>query len=219
MFAPISETCRGVAARAKGMTMQRAGEKSSKIARLGKEVLRQRSASAAIEFAMVVPAFLLLIVETMQIGVYFYTSASLDHATTGAARQVLTGAVSSAGLTAAQFRTQTLCPLLPASMSCSNVITNIQNVPEAISPAGFYTYVNAGGTAIITPTMDNTKTSFCPGNAGSYVYIQVYYAMPVISPIWYAAASVNWNGGAAHFVSAAAAFKNEPFQSSSQPGC
>ena len=172
-----------------------------------------------IDFAMVVPAFLLLVVETMQIGVYFYTLASLDHATNGAARQIMTGAVSSAGLTAAQFRTQILCPLLPGSMSCSSIVTNIQNVPEAISPAGFYTFVNANATAIIAPTMDNNVTSFCPGNAGSYLYIQVYYAMPVISPIWYAVASVNWNGSTVHFVSAASAFKNEPFQSSSQPGC
>jgi Flp pilus assembly protein TadG len=168
---------------------------------------------------MVVPAFLLLVVETMQIGVYFYTLASLDHATNFAARQVMTGAVSSGGLTAAQFRTQILCPLLPGSMSCSNIVTNIQNVPEAVSPAGFYTYVNANATAIISPTMDNNLTSFCPGNAGSYLYIQVYYAMPVISPIWYAVASVSWNGNTVHFVSAASAFKNEPFQSSSQPGC
>jgi len=41
----------------------------------------------------------------------------------------------------------------------------------------------------------------------------------VISPIWYAAASVNWNGDTVHFVSAASAFKNEPFQSSTQPNC
>ena len=182
-------------------------------------LLTQRSASAISEFAMVVPAFLLLVVETMQIGVYFYTSASLDHATNAAARQIMTGAVYSAGLTAAQFRTQILCPLLPASMSCSSIVTNIQNVPEAVSPAGFYTYVNANATAIIAPTMDNKLTSFCPGIRGSYLYVQVYYAMPVISPIWYAAASVNWNGDTVHFVSAASAFKNEPFQSSTQPNC
>jgi Flp pilus assembly protein TadG len=217
------------AARAKGMTMQHVRERSGKTTRprmtfqgARRGVLRlltQHSATAMVEFAMVVPAFLLLVVETMQIGVYFYTLASLDHATSGAARQIMTGAVSSAGLTAAQFRTQILCPLLPGSMSCSSIVTNIQNVPEAVSPAGFYTYVNASATAVIVPAMNNNLTSFCPGNAGSYLYIQVYYAMPVISPIWYAVGSVNWNGNTVHFVSAASAFKNEPFQSSSQPGC
>jgi Flp pilus assembly protein TadG len=214
---------------AQGMTMQGVSERSGKTASprmlfqsIRRGVLRlltQHSASAAVDFAMVVPAFLLLVVETMQIGVYFYTLASLDHATNAAARQIMTGAVYSAGLTAAQFRTQILCPLLPGSMSCSSIVTNIQNVPEAVSPAGFYTYVNASATAVITPAMNNNLTSFCPGISSSNLYVQVYYAMPVISPIWYAVASVNWNGNTVHFVSAAAAFKNEPFQSSSQPGC
>ena len=211
------------------MTMQHVSERSGKTTRhrmsfrgVGEglwRLLTQRSASAMTEFAMVVPAFLLLVVETMQIGVYFYTLASLDHATNAAARQIMTGAVYSAGLTAAQFRTQILCPLLPGSMSCSNIVTNIQNVPEAVSPAGFYTYVNANATAVIVPAMNNRLTRFCPGISSSNLYIQVYYAMPVISPIWYAVASVKWNGNTVHFVSAASAFKNEPFQSSSQPSC
>ncbi len=177
----------------------------------------ERSGVSAAEFALVVPAFLLLVIETLQLGLYFYTSASLDHATSDAARQILTGAVSQAGLTAAQFRTQVLCPALPGSMSCANIVTNILDVPEATSPGGFYTYLNASQTGITPPAMDNTKTSFCPGSTGSYVYIQVYYAMPVLSPIWTATA-VNWNGSNVHFVSASAAFKNEPFQSA-QTGC
>lgn len=183
------------------------------VARLGGE----RSGVSAVEFALVVPAFIMLVIETLQLGFYFYTSASLDHATSSAARQILTGAVNQAGLTAAQFRTQVLCPALPGSMSCANVVTNILDVPEATSPGGFYAYVNASQTGITPPAMDNTKTSFCPGSSGSYVYIQVYYAMPVLSPIWTATAT-NWNGSNVHFVSASAAFKNEPFQSTGT-GC
>ena len=180
--------------------------------------ITERSAAAASEFALVLPAFILLTIETMQLGMYFYTSASLDHATTYAARQILTGAVTNQGLTATQFRTNVLCPLLPGSMSCSNIITNIQTVPEATSPAGFYAFLNAGQTGLAQPTMDNTQTSFCPGSTGSYVYLQVYYAMPTLSPIWTAAAT-SWNGSKVHFITATAAFKNEPFQSSSQTGC
>lgn len=179
-----------------------------------------RAAASAVEFALVLPVFLLLVVETLQLGLYFYTSASLDYATNAAARQILTGAVGQQALTAAQFRTQILCPALPGSMSCANVVTNIVNVPEATAPGGFYAFLNASQTGIALPTaMDNTQTSFCPGTTGSYIYVQVYYAMPLLSPIWMAAASVTWNGSTVHFVGAAAAFKNEPFQLASQPGC
>ncbi|MBV8791968.1 MAG: pilus assembly protein [Pseudolabrys sp.] len=179
---------------------------------------RDRAGVSAIEFAMIAPVLILLIVETLQAGFYLYTSASLNHATQYAARQVLVGAVEQQGLTAAQFRTQVLCPQLPGTMSCNNVITNVVNVPEATSPNGFYAFVNANQTGVTPPTMDNNQTSFCPGSTGSYIYIQVYYAMPLISPIWLAAGSTNWNGSSVHFVSSYAAFKNEPF-SGSQSSC
>jgi Flp pilus assembly protein TadG len=175
-----------------------------------------RGAVTAVEFAIVLPVLILLIVETLQLGVYFYTSASLDYATNYAARQIMIGAVGTQTPTA--FRANMLCGALPASMSCANVVTNIVNIPEAVSPQGFYTYVNAPQTALIQPPMNNTKTFFCPGPAGSYVYAQVYYAMPLFSPIWRAAASVTWNGSVVHFVDAAAVFKNEPFRTP-QNGC
>jgi Flp pilus assembly protein TadG len=179
---------------------------------------RDRAGVSAIEFAMVAPVLILLIVETLQAGFYFYTSASLNHATQYAARQVLVGAVEQQGLTAAQFRNQILCPQLPATMSCGNVITNIVNVPEGTSPNGFYAFVNADQTGVTPPNMNNNQTSFCPGSTGSYIYIQVYYAMPLISPIWLAAGSTSWNGSSVHFVSSYAAFKNEPF-SGGQASC
>lgn len=172
---------------------------------------RDRAGVSAIEFAMIAPVLILLIVETLQAGFYFYTSASLNHATQYGARQILVGAVEQQGLTAAQFRTQVLCPQLPATMSCSNIITNIQNVPEGTNPNGFYAFVNSSQTGVVPPTMDNNQTSFCPGSTGSYVYIQAYYAMPLISPIWLAVGSTSWNGSTVHFVSSYAAFKNEPF--------
>ena len=42
---------------------------------------------------MIAPVLILLVVETLQGGFYFYTSASLNHATQYAARQILVGAV------------------------------------------------------------------------------------------------------------------------------
>ena len=182
------------------------------------DILRDTSATAAIEFGMVGVLIILLVVETMQAGLYFYTAASLEFATNKAARQILTGAVSSQGLTAAQFRTQVLCPLLPAAMSCSSVITNLRTVAEDVYPNGFYAFVKTDQSGINQPTMDNTQTSFCPGAAGAYVYLQVFYAMPVVSPTWKIVASTLWNGSAVHFVGAASAFENEPFQGNTAPG-
>ena len=188
---------------------------ASAIARLS----RDDRGAAAVEFALIGLACLLLIIETMQAGLYFYTSASLDTATTKAMRQVMTGKVTNSGLTAAQFRSTVLCPLLPTAMSCSNVISNLQPVSEAVSPGGFYAFVNATQTGTISPTMDTTQTSFCPGTTGGVVYAQIFYAMPVFSPFWRLVNSTNWNGSLVHFVSSAAAFKSEPYPTSQQPAC
>ena len=181
---------------------------------------RDHVGSVAVEFALVGLLCIELIVETMQAGLYFYTSASLEFATGKAMRQIMTGSVNGQGLTAAQFRSNVLCPLLPGAMSCANIVTNINTVAEDVAPNGFYSFVNTAQSAVLTPAMNNTQTSFCTGTTSSVIYAQVFYAMPLISPIWRALAPGSWNGSPAYFVSSAAAFKNEPFQGGNQQaGC
>lgn len=174
--------------------------------------------SVAIEFSIIGSVALLLLLGSMQVGLYFYTSAALDAATAKAMRQVRTGAVGASTLTAAQFRTNVLCPLLPSTMSCSDIVTNIQIVPQASSPDGFYRFVNSDQSGIVKPTMDNSVTAFCTGKSGSVVYAQIYYAMPIVLLSILKLPAAVWNGRSVFFVGSYAAFKNEPFQSASG-GC
>src|SRR5580700_5056158 len=111
--------------------------------------LGERSGIAAIEFATLLPLFAGLMFMIMQIGSYFYFSTTLYYVTDKATRQILTGGVANQGLTAAQYRTQILCPLLPGTMSCNNVITNIQVVPawSGYTSGGFYTLTNIANNA------------------------------------------------------------------------
>jgi Flp pilus assembly protein TadG len=189
-----------------------------------------RSGVSAVEFAIIVPLFAGLVFMIAQIGLYFYFSTSLYYVTGKATREILTGAVASQGLTAAQYRTQILCPLLPGSMSCNNIITNIQIVPPygGATSGGFYSLTNIvnnpsspGGytmSGLTTPPMNNNLTSFCIGAAGSIIAAQVYYAMPVIGiPAMFAHAAT-FNGQSVIFISATSVFKNEPFTSSNN-GC
>ena len=183
--------------------------------------LQARKASVAVEFAMIGAPLLLMIFETFQSALFVYSSGMLNHATQAAARQIMTGGVQNQNLTATQFRTNVLCPLLPAAMPCSSVIVNLQTFSEAAYPGGFYNFVNGTQTAIITPPLNNSQTSFCPGGSGQYVYLQVLYAMPLIGGFWLPAVTTTFQGQPVKLVSAAAAFKNEPYQSSYTPpsGC
>lgn len=176
---------------------------------------RQRAGSAAVEFALIALVSLELLTEAMQAGLYFYTSAGVERATRMASRQILTGSVSGQSLTAAQFRSNVLCPAISAThLSCANLVTNVQTVSEDVAPgAGFYSLVNAAQTALKQPPLDNTQTSYCIGTDASYVFVQILYAMPVFSPLWRAFAT-NFNGAASYVVQSTAAFRNEPFQAS-----
>ncbi len=188
-----------------------------------------RSGVTAVEFAFLIPLFAGLVVMIAQVGLYFFNSTSLYYATEKATRQIMTGAVASQGLTAAQFRANVLCPLLPANMACANVITNIQVVPDASNGASYwynltnYT-VSASSpvgytvTQLNQPTMDNNSTSFCIGSAGSIVATQVYYAMPVLAIAQMLPGASTFNGQSVIFLSATSVFKNEPF-ATSYTGC
>ena len=117
----------------------------------------------AVEFAIIGAPFLLMILEIFQSALFVYYSGMLNHATELAARQILVGSVQNGSLTQTQFINNLLCPLLPAAMSCGNVIVNLQTVPEAGYPGGFYAFVNSTQTAIIMPPLNNTADVFLSG--------------------------------------------------------
>jgi Flp pilus assembly protein TadG len=190
----------------------------------------ERSGIAAVEFAALSGLFVGLLFMVAQIGLYFYFSTTLYYVTQRATRQILTGSVvndAPTGLTAAQYRTQILCPILTqasyGSMSCNNIITNIQVVPPwtGDTSGGFYSLTNMVNnasnplgytmTGLTTPQMNNNQTSFCIGTPGAIIVAQVYYAMPVIGiPAMLTNAST-YNGSSVIFISATSVFKNEPF--------
>jgi Flp pilus assembly protein TadG len=185
-----------------------------------RQFLNERKAMAAVEFAMIGAPLLLTIVAIFQSALFIYNSSRLDAATHTAARQIITGAVQAGGMTAAQFRTN-LCSQLPVTIPCGSVVVNLRTFSEASFPGGFYAFVNGTQTAINVPPLDNTKTSFCPGGSGEYVYLQVFYAMPLLGGVWLPAVTTTFQGQPVALVSAAAAFKNEPYTATYTPplGC
>ena len=165
----------------------------------------------AIEFGMVGLPFILLITAIVVIGFLLFAQSSLDYATHKAARQIMVGNVQTSALTADQFRTQTLCPMLPASFSCGDVIVSLQTVP-ASPPSSYYAYVNTNLTGLIVPPLSNAQTAFCPGGSSQYKLLEVMYTLPVyLSLLANSAQIVNYNGKSAFLVMSTAAFKNEPF--------
>jgi Flp pilus assembly protein TadG len=178
-------------------------------------IARCRSGATAVEFALVAPLLFLAMLEILQGGLYLYCSASLERATATAARAIMIGGLSSGAATAAGFRTGVLCPALMPGLPCANVVTSLQTAAVGQGGAGYGAFVTPDLSGLVPVTMDNARTSYCAGAPGVYQYLQAFYAVPLISPLWRAAAGVSWNESTVVFVRSAAAFRNEPYTGAS----
>ena len=172
----------------------------------------------AVEFALVGLLTVGLVLEALQGGLYLYQRSEIERATGLAARQVMIGAVAASGLTAAQFRQQVVCAALPSSISCTNVVVDLETVSQAASPGGFYAFANADMSG---PAPMPSTGAYCAGSPGSVMYLRVSYKSIAISPVWRTVASSSGatvGGAPAYTVTAYSPFRNEPFTGGSA-GC
>lgn len=160
-----------------------------------------RTGSAAIEFAVVAPAFFLLLFGILETGLIFFASTVLENATDAAARMVRTGQVQSQNMTAANFRT-TICNQIAPLLACDG---NLQ-----IDVESYANFNNANfGSPIVNGALNPNLNGYSPGNAGDVVLVRAFYTWTVFTPLLQPFFA-NVSGGK-HLISATAAFRNEPF--------
>jgi len=136
-----------------------------------------RRGVAALEFALVAPMLLTLMLLILEVGLMLFGQAALDQATADASRLIRTGQVQQA-TNGQQMFTNQLCNDLSSITSCSNVQFNVQSGASfgALTP---------GVTASSTGTM--TNAGFAPGNPSQFVIVQVGYqpdtALPFVGSL------------------------------------
>jgi hypothetical protein len=88
----------------------------------------------------------------------------------------LTGQVQNASLTQSQFKTNDVCPLLPAIFTCSNLYVNVQ------------TYSNFSGASTTIPSLTISSSgtvsgtgSYTLGGPGEVMVLQLVYPWKVIT--------------------------------------
>jgi Flp pilus assembly protein TadG len=180
--------------------------------------------SAALEFAMVAPVFFLLLMGTMETGIMFFAQSSLQNAVNDAARLVQTGQSgcfttdvnnNCVPMTAAQFRAQICSEVMPLLQNCSITggSTDLQFDVTAY-PSGFTGLTNSSPLDA-AQNLPNLST-FNVGGACDVVLVRAFYKWPVFTPalnILLANMANNY-----HLLATAAAFRNEPYTTSSG-GC
>ncbi len=114
----------------------RARETPEKRERRLRRLLRNRSGAAALEFAIVAPVFLALILSTFEVGWFYFINGSLDTALTNSARMIRTGQAYKSGYTSQdtrdQFLQQEVCNSLrfmTESQCTSKVTVEVRTFP------------------------------------------------------------------------------------------
>lgn len=161
---------------------------------------RRTNGATTVELAMVALPFFSLLFAIFDLALIFLGTSQLDNGLTAAARQIRTGQVQANGLTATEFR-QMVCDRITPLLACDDKL--VIDVRRFGSFGGVVTPppLDAGGNF----TGGNV---FQPGAAGDIIVARAFYAWPLISPSSFVFATMN---GEAHMLSAATAFRNEPF--------
>lgn len=161
-------------------------------------VLRDERGAAMIEFALVAPPFVLLLVGTLEVSLMFFTDAVIEGAAKEAARQIRTGNVQNSADPETAFRTK-LCDELFGVIDCSKVVFNVQ------------TFANFGAVSMPVEIDEDGKvvnTGFVPGGASAVTVVRAMYRWQFFTPLIDQAMPTGFGG---HMLVSTVAFQNEPY--------
>jgi len=137
-----------------------------------RRLARDCAGSPAIEFAMIGPAFIALVIATLHTTLIFFAQEGLQTAAEASARLVMTGQAQNAGMTQSQFKTAA-CGTLPPFLTCDRLyvdVTTATSFSNASLAAPALTYA-ANGTV-------NTAFNYSPGTQGAIVVVRLAYLWP-----------------------------------------
>jgi Flp pilus assembly protein TadG len=134
---------------------------------------QERDGAAAVEFALIAPAFLFILFAIVEVGLFFFAQQVMEQATFLASRQILTGQAQTAGLTQTQFR-NLVCTNAGAFFTCANIVVDVQTY-ASYSAVNTGRLVNSG-----TGNVNSTGATYSAGTSGSIVVVRAAYEWPTI---------------------------------------
>ena len=144
------------------------------ISRSARKLAGDEAGSPAVEFALVFPIFIGVVLATLQAGSIFLAKAFFESGAEAAARVVLTNQTSS--MSAAQFKTE-ICSQLTALFNCGQVTVELEPVPAGTTNIGtLLPTFDSHGNLVGTPTVDVGANS---GAVGTDMLLVVMYPWPV----------------------------------------
>lgn len=161
-------------------------------------LLRDERGNALIEFALVAPPFLLLLVGTLEVSVMFFTSAVIEGATKETARQIRTGQIQGTADPLDAFQTE-LCDSMLGIIDCTRVVFNVQTF-DSFSGVSMPVELDEDGEIV--------NTGFSPGGSGAVTVVRAMYRWDFLAPL---VDKVMPAGLGGHLLVSTVAFQNEPY--------
>jgi Flp pilus assembly protein TadG len=162
---------------------------------------RNRRGSAAVEFALVAPVFFALLFAIIETALVFFANQVLETIGQNSARTIMTGQAQNAAYTPALFKSNVVCPQIPALFTCADVFVDVQSFP-GFSNVTISSQIDGGGNFINT-------MNYSPGGPGDIVVVRLFYKWPLI------VTGMGFNmsnlAGSKRLLMATAAFRNEPY--------
>jgi Flp pilus assembly protein TadG len=162
---------------------------------------------AAVEFGMVAAPFLALMFAIMETAMIFFAGQTLETAVADSARLIMTGQAQAGGFTQQQFKDAVCAKILGLFDCAGGVQIDVKTYTGGFSSVSTAPPVDANGN-LLTSTF-----GYQPGAACNIVVVRLMYQWPVyVSLLGLNLSNLTGNS---HLLLATAAFRNEPFGSSS----
>ena len=158
-------------------------------------------AATAVEFGLVALPFFALMMAILETFLLFFASQTIETATNRGARLVRTGQAQTAGLTAADFKTE-VCAAMTGLFNCE------ENLQIDVRTYEFFEEVDMTGPIEADGNLD-VSVLYEPGEGGDVVVVRAFYEWPIHTNILGLGLANLSNGK--HLIAAATAFRNEPF--------
>jgi hypothetical protein len=158
----------------------------------------------ALEFGMVAAPFFMLLFGIIGIGLYFFTTFTLENAVEQASRILRTGQAQQANMTAEQFKTK-ICELVPGFVDCAGKLkVNVKSFEDSedITPASLPRCLDGGGNL-------SSATEYDPGGASKVVLVWVCFEWEFAKSIPFLNFSDMSSGG--RLIQATTTFRSEPY--------
>jgi Flp pilus assembly protein TadG len=166
--------------------------------------LRDRRAATAVEFALVLLPFLMVLMTMINSALVLLAGQVLQTAATTAGRLILTGQAQTANFTATQLK-NSICASLTVMFNCSN---NLYVDVESFSSFSTISLPNATNS---NGTVNSAGFNYSPGGPNSIVIVRLIYQWPIIAPGLTVGLANSANS--TNTLIATVAFKNEPYAS------